>query len=61
MTFNISQKWLVALIAIVIPAVLLLLAAILGSGVCIMMTIVFWIALAMVVVFIPYYKEQPDH
>ena len=61
MKFNISQKWLVALIAIVIPAVLLLLAAILGSGVCIMMTIVFWIALAMVVVFIPYYKEQPDH
>ncbi|MCE5296373.1 MAG: hypothetical protein LLG16_04630 [Euryarchaeota archaeon] len=61
MKFSISQKWLVALIAIVLPALLLLMAAILGSGVCIIMTIMFWIALAMIVVFIPYYKEKPDH
>ncbi|MFA5313133.1 MAG: hypothetical protein WC375_07460 [Methanomassiliicoccales archaeon] len=61
MKFNISRKWLVALIAIVIPALLLLVAAILGSGICIMMTIMFWIGLAIIMVFIPYYKEQPDH
>jgi hypothetical protein len=61
MKFHISQKWLVALIAIILPALLLVIAAMLDSGICVMMTIMFWIGIAVIMVFIPYYKEQPDH
>jgi len=60
MKFKLSQKWLVVLLTVIIPAILMVLAMMLESGICVFLTLVLWIGVAVIFAFIPYYKEQPD-
>lgn len=57
MKFNLSRNWIILLLAVILPLLLLTVAMLANSGICIFMSILIWIGLLMVIVLIPYFKE----
>ncbi|HSV41817.1 MAG TPA: hypothetical protein VLH13_00225 [Methanomassiliicoccales archaeon] len=57
MKLKISNKWIMVLITVIIPALLMVAAITANSGICIFMTLLIWIGVVLIVAFIPYYKE----
>lgn len=48
-----SSKWFLLLVTIILPLILLAVAAVLDAGICIMIAILVWIGVALLVLYIP--------
>ena len=48
-----SSKWFLLLLTIILPLILLAVAAVLDAGICIMIAILVWIGVALLVLYIP--------
>ena len=57
MKLNLSRNWIILLLAVILPLLLLTVAMLVNSGICIFMSILLWIGMLMVAVLIPYFKE----
>lgn len=56
---DISRRTLLlVLVLVVLPLALLGLSLYLDSNICIVMSIVMWVGMALVAVFLPYFKEE---
>ena len=56
---DISRRTLLlVLVLVVLPLALLGLSLYLDSNICIVMSIVMWVGMALVMVFLPYFKEE---
>jgi len=54
---NLSRNWIILLLAVILPFLLLAVAMLVNSGICIFMSILIWMGLLLVIVLIPYFKE----
>ncbi len=52
-----GSKWFLLLITIFLPLLILLIAMLANASVCIMMVIIVWIAVALIVVYLPRYEQ----
>jgi len=48
-----GSKWFLLLVTIILPLLLLIVAMALNAGICIIMVLIFWIAAALIMVFMP--------
>jgi len=56
---DISRRTLLlVLVLVVLPLALLGISLYLDSNICIVMSIVMWVGMALVMVFLPYFKEE---
>jgi hypothetical protein len=52
-----TKRHLLILLTVVIPMILLVLAMAFNAGICIFMAIIVWIGIAMVMLYMPQFKE----
>lgn len=48
-----SSKWFLLLVTIILPLILLAVAAVLDAGICVMIAILVWIGAALLMLYIP--------
>lgn len=61
MNLNLSflgKRWFLLLVTFVIPAVLLAIALALNASICIVMVLLVWIALALMVFYLPRFQDE---